>query len=150
MLILILCIGTWPGPSIITWQPCAQAIFRQLAEGFEFGELGGVVGVGDGAGAQAVAEGEGDVILAHDVADFFEMFVEERFLVMREAPFGHDRAAARDDAADALCGEVDIGEADAGMDGEIVDALFGLLDQRVAEDFPGQVLGDAATFSSAW
>ena len=25
MLILILCIGTWPGPSIITWQPLSQA-----------------------------------------------------------------------------------------------------------------------------
>src|SRR3546814_11199214 len=30
------------------------------------------------------------------------------------------------------------------MDGEIVDALFGLFDQRVGEDFPGQILGDAA------
>jgi hypothetical protein len=29
------------------------------------------------------------------------------------------------------------------MDGEIVDALFGLFDQRVAEDVPGQVFGDA-------
>ena len=26
MLTLILCIGTWPGPSIITWQPLSQAI----------------------------------------------------------------------------------------------------------------------------
>ena len=26
MLTLILCIGTWPGPSIITWQPLFQAI----------------------------------------------------------------------------------------------------------------------------
>ena len=26
MLILILCSGTWPGPSIITWQPFFQAI----------------------------------------------------------------------------------------------------------------------------
>jgi hypothetical protein len=30
------------------------------------------------------------------------------------------------------------------MDGEIVDALLGLLDQRVAEHLPGQVLGNAA------
>jgi hypothetical protein len=34
---------------------------RELAEGFEFGELRGVVGVGDAAGAQAVAEREADV-----------------------------------------------------------------------------------------
>ena len=27
MLTLILCMGTWPGPSIITWQPLRQAIF---------------------------------------------------------------------------------------------------------------------------
>ena len=27
MLILILCSGTWPGPSIITWQPFFQAIW---------------------------------------------------------------------------------------------------------------------------
>jgi hypothetical protein len=41
----------------------------QLAQGFELGELGAVIGVGDGAGAQAVAQREGDVIGAHDVAN---------------------------------------------------------------------------------
>ena len=40
--------------------------------------------------------------------------------------------------------EVDEGQAHAGVDGEVVDALLGLLDQRVAEDLPGQVLGHAA------
>ena len=29
------------------------------------------------------------------------------------------------------------------MDGEIIDALFGLFDQRVAIDFPGEIFGDA-------
>ena len=61
-----------------------------------------------------------------------------------EAPFGHDRAAAADDPGDPLRGQRDVGQPDAGVDGEIVDALLGLLDQRVAVDFPGQVLGDAA------
>ena len=28
MFSLILCIGTWPGPSIITWTSCAQARFE--------------------------------------------------------------------------------------------------------------------------
>ena len=65
--------------------------------------------------------------------------------MMREAPLGHDRAAAGDDAGDALGGEMDVGEAHAGVDGEIVDALFGLLDQRVAIDFPGE-LRDAVDF----
>jgi hypothetical protein len=30
--------------------------FRQLAQGFQLGKLGAVIGVGDGAGAQAVAQ----------------------------------------------------------------------------------------------
>ena len=118
----------------------------ELAERIEFGELRFVVGVGDRAGAQAVAEAVGDVIGLHDLGDVVEMLVEEAFLVMREAPFRHDRAAAGDDAGDALGRHRDVGQTDAGVDGEIVDALLGLLDQRVAEDFPGQVLGDAADF----
>ena len=53
-----------------------------------------------------------------------------------EAPLGHDRAAARHDAGDAVRRERHIGEPHAGMDGEIVDALLALLDQRVLVDFP--------------
>ena len=55
---------------------------------------------------------------------------------MRQAPLRHDRAAARDDAGDAVGGEVDIGKPHAGMDGEIIDALLALLDQRVLVAFP--------------
>src|SRR5690625_1101521 len=61
-----------------------------------------------------------------------------------EAPFGDDRAAAGDDPGDPVGGPGDEGEADAGMYGEVVDALFGLLDQRIPVDFPGQLLGDPA------
>src|SRR5690606_7584221 len=53
---------------------------------------------------------------------------------------------AADDAGDAFGGHRDVGEAHPGVDGEVVDALFGLLDQGVAEDVPGEVLGDAADF----
>ena len=66
----------------------------QFAEGAQFGELGLVIGVGDGAGAQAVAQRERHVIGAHDLADVFEALVEEALLVVRQAPLGHDRAAA--------------------------------------------------------
>ena len=109
---------------------------RQFAERFEFGELRAVVGVGDRAGAQAVAERERHVVLAHDVADLVEALVEEALLVLRQAPLRHDRAAARDDAGDAVGGQRHVGEPHAGMDGEIVDALLALLDQRVLEAFP--------------
>ena len=62
------------------------------------------------------------------------------------APLGHDGAATRDDAGAALGREVDVGQAHAGVDGEVVHALLGLLDQGVAEDLPGQVFGNAAHF----
>ena len=43
-----------------------------------------------------------------------------------------------------FAGQRHVREAHAGVDREVVDALLGLLDQRVAEDLPGQLLGLAA------
>ena len=74
------------------------------------------------------------------------MFVKEAFLVMGEAPFRHDGAAAADDAGHAARGQRDEAEEDAGVDGEVIDALLGLLDEGVAEDFPGEVFGAAVHF----
>src|SRR4051794_30685129 len=65
---------------------------------------------------------------------------------MGEAPFRHDGAAAGDDASHAARGERDEAEEDAGVDGEVVDALLGLLDQGVAVDLPGEFFGAAADF----
>jgi hypothetical protein len=113
----------------------------QLAQRLQFAELRFVVGVVDRAGTQAVAEAEGDVVGLHDFADFLEVRVEEAFLVVRQTPLGHDRAAAADDAGHAVGGHRDVAQQHAGVDGEVIDALLGLFDQRVAEDFPGQVLG---------
>ena len=62
---------------------------------------------------------------------------------MRQAPLGHDRAAARDDAGDAVSGEMDVAEPHAGVDGEIIDALLALLDQRVLVAFPIELDGVA-------
>ena len=114
---------------------------RELALHLELAELGLVIGIGDGAGAEAVADGEGDVVGGHDVADVIPVGVEEVFLVMGEAPLGHDGAAAADDAGHAGGGEGDEAEEDAGVDGEVVNALLGLLDEGVPEDLPGEVLG---------
>ncbi|CEG08972.1 hypothetical protein BN961_02393 [Afipia felis] len=112
---------------------------RELAERLEFGELRAVVGVGDRARTQAVAERERYVVLAHQVADFLEVSVEEALLVVRKTPLRHDRAAARHDAGDAVGGEVDVGQAHAGVDGEVIDALFALFNERVAVKLPGQL-----------
>ncbi|MCY1209424.1 hypothetical protein D9M72_210740 [compost metagenome] len=64
--------------------------------------------------------------------------------MVRQAPLGHDRTATRDDAGDTVGGQRHVAQQHAGVDGEVVHALLGLLDQRVAEHLPGQVLGDAA------
>ncbi len=98
MFSLILCMGTWPGPSIMTWTVVLPGDLGQLAQGLQLGELGLVVGVGDGAGAQPVAERERHVVGGEDLADLVEVGVEEVLVVMGEAPVGHDGAAARDDA----------------------------------------------------
>ena len=60
---------------------------------------------------------------------------------MREAPLGHDRAAARDDARHPLRRHRDVAQQHAGVDREVVDPLLGLLDQRVAEHLPRQLFG---------
>ena len=66
----------------------------QFAQGVQLGKLGFVVGIGNAAGAQAVAEAERYVLGFHDFADFVEMRVEEVFPMVGKAPFRHDGAAA--------------------------------------------------------
>ena len=109
---------------------------RQLAQGFQLGELRRIVGIGDRARAQAIAEGEAHVVRAADLADLLEMLVEEALAMVRQAPLGHDRTATRDDAGDAIDRERYVGETYAGVDGEVVNALLGLLDEGVAEHLP--------------
>ncbi len=99
------CIGTWPGPSIITCTSCFQAIFSQLAQRLQFGELRGVVGVGGAARPKPVAERKGDVVGLHDLADLFEVFVEEVLAMVRQAPLRHNRSAARNDPGDSIGGQ---------------------------------------------
>src|SRR5690606_1668912 len=52
-------------------------------------------------------------------------------------------AAAADDAGHPLRRQRDMAPQYAGVDGEVVHALLRLLDQGVAEDLPGQLLGAA-------
>ena len=64
--------------------------------------------------------------------------------MVREAPLGQNRAAARNDSGDAIGRQRNVAQKHAGVDGEVVHALFGLFDQRVAEQLPRQILGLAA------
>ena len=67
---------------------------RQLAKGFQLAQLRRVIGIPNRARAQPVAERERHIIGFHNLADFFKMRVQKAFLVMGEAPFGHNRATA--------------------------------------------------------
>ena len=64
--------------------------------------------------------------------------------MLGQAPLRHHRAAAAHDAGDALGRQRHMGQPHAGMDGEVVDALLALLDQRVAIDLPRELGGIAA------
>src|SRR5690554_2050039 len=116
----------------------------QLAEGLEFAELGRVVGIGDGARTQAIPQGEGHVVGLHDLADVLEMGIEEVLLMVRQTPLGHDGSATGNDTRDPAGGQRHVAQQYTGVDGEVVHALLGLLDQGVAEDLPVQVLGHSA------
>ncbi|MCG3163193.1 MAG: hypothetical protein JMDDDDMK_04576 [Acidobacteria bacterium] len=65
---------------------------------------------------------------------------------MSQTPFGDDRTAARDDACGALRRQRDERQTNSGVNRKIINALLGLLNERVAEDFPGQVFGLARDF----
>ncbi|KAG1535673.1 hypothetical protein G6F50_015245 [Rhizopus delemar] len=105
---------------------------RQLAQRFQFAELRCIVGIGDAARAQAVAQREGHVVGLHDLADFLEMRVEEVLPVMCQAPLGHDRTTTADDSGHPLGGERHIAQQHPGMDGEV------------------SASARPSTFSSAW
>ncbi|WP_458305722.1 phosphomethylpyrimidine synthase ThiC, partial [Klebsiella aerogenes] len=77
---------------------------------------------------------------AEQGVDYFTIhagvLVEEVFLMMRQAPLGHDGTAARDDPGQPLRGHRHVTQQHPGVNREVVDALFGLFQQGIAEGFP--------------
>ena len=63
-----------------------------------------------------------------------------------QTPLSHDRTTARDNARHAIGRHRDIAQQHTGVDREVIDALFGLFDERVAEQLPGEVFGFAIDF----
>ncbi|MNV23431.1 hypothetical protein D3C71_1144430 [compost metagenome] len=62
--------------------------------------------------------------------------------MMRQAPFRHNRAAARHNPGQALGGHWDVTQQHPGVDGEVIHPLLGLFQQGVAEGFPGKIFRD--------
>src|SRR6266487_2886775 len=118
----------------------------QLALCVKLGELRFVVRVGDRTRPQAVADRKTHVIGGHDFTDRVPMGVEKTFLVMRQTPFRHDRAAARDDAGGAPRRHRDVAQKHSGVDGEVIDPLLRLFDKCVPINFPGQFFRASADF----
>ena len=67
------------------------------------------------------------------------MIIGRNLLVMRQAPLGQDRSAAADDTRTSFNGPGDITQQNAGMNSEVVDALFRLFEQRIPIDFPREL-----------
>src|SRR5580704_12964003 len=117
--------------------------FGELAEDFELGELRFVAGIGNAAGAKTVSERKADVVLFENFDDAFDIFVEEVLLFVMLHPVSHQRAAAADDAGDALADEGNVFAQDAGVDGHVVDALFGLLFDDFEHEVESEIFGAA-------
>ncbi len=66
-------------------------------------------------------------MLGENLGDVVEALVEEILLVVVRHPLRQDRAAAADDAGDALGDQRQVLDQHAGVDGHVVDALLGLL-----------------------
>ncbi|GCO16032.1 hypothetical protein ExPCM12_04576 [Escherichia coli] len=62
--------------------------------------------------------------------------------MMGEAPFRHNRTAARDDTGQAFRGHRHVAQQHPRMDREVIHTLLGLFQQGVAEDFPGKIFSD--------
>ncbi len=131
--------GTWPGPSTMTCTPLAQARSVSSPRVASSRSWASSDGVGQAAGAEAVAEAEADVVFAHDVADVVEDFVHRILLVVVDHPLGQQASAAADDADQALADKGEMLAEDAGVDGEIIDALLGLVFQFLEDDVVGEV-----------
>src|SRR3989449_2485468 len=113
----------------------------QLAQNLQLGELRFVAGVGQAAGAQAVAQREADVILLEDLADLVEVLVQEILLLVGAHPLRHQRATAADDPGDAVAHQRHKLAQHPGVDGHVVHALLGLLFDYLEHQLRRQVLG---------
>lgn len=66
--------------------------------------------------------------------------------MVRQAPAGHNRAAAGDNSGDSVSGERHIPQQHARVDGHVINALLALFNNGVPVDLPGQRIGVAIDF----
>mmetsp|Transcript_3260 Transcript_3260/g.7596 ORF Transcript_3260/g.7596 Transcript_3260/m.7596 type:complete len:406 (+) Transcript_3260:323-1540(+) len=115
----------------------------QLALHLQFAELGLVVGILDATGTKAITDAQRHVVFLADVQNVIPVLVGKVFLMLGDAKLRMDRAPTADDAREALRRQRHESQQYPSVDGPIIDTLLGLLDQRLTELFPSQVLSDA-------
>ena len=101
MFSLIRCMGTWPGPSIITCTSCSQAILVSSPSVSSSANCASSLASAMEPGRRPSPREKAHVVRRMISQISLEVRVEEVLLVVGEAPLGHDRAAARDDAGHA-------------------------------------------------
>jgi hypothetical protein len=98
----------------------------QLTDGPEFRELCLVGGIGDAAGAKAVAEGKADVVFSHYAAQIVEHIIEGILPVVIQHPLCQQRPAPADYTADAGFEQRQVLFQNTCVNGKEIDALLGL------------------------
>ena len=119
---------------------------HQLTHGVELSKLGGIVGIVGRTGTEAVTQGDSHVVAMADLTNIVEMGIEETLLVVGLTPLGDDAAAAAHHTREATDRQRYVLQADATVDGEVVHTLLTLLDERVAEHLPVEILRFATYF----
>ena len=66
--------------------------------------------------------------------------------MVRQAPAGHNRAAARNNSGNSVGGQWHIAQQHARVDGHVINALLALFNNGVPVDLPGQRIGVAIDF----
>ena len=133
-----------------TFDKCLHAMIprtrHQLTHSVELGKLGGIIGIVGRTGTEAVTQGNSHVVAMADLANIVEMGIEETLLVVGLTPLGDDATAAAHHTREATDRQRYVLQADATMDGEVVHTLLTLLDERVAEHLPVEILRLATYF----
>ena len=78
----------WPGTFDHHLHIVLPGDLGQLAQCLELGELRAIAGIGERARPQTVAQGERDVVLLENLADIFEVVVQEILFVILHHPLG--------------------------------------------------------------
>ena len=93
-------------------------------------KLCGVGRVGQTAWTQTVTDGQCHVVTSHDGANTFPTFVHHILFVVNQHPLGQQTSTATDNANQTILDQRQVLLQNAGVNGEVIHALFGLVLQR--------------------